>query len=126
MDMKKHGLSIGINRIENVFFVTLKATGTLTHEDYLVITPMLEGALSQVDQPQVSLFLDATELDGWDLHAAWDDLKLGLNHKSEFERVAILGNKHWQEWATKVGSWFIAGEIKYFEDQDDALKWLRY
>jgi hypothetical protein len=126
MDMKKHGLSIGINRIENVFFVTLKATGTLTHEDYLVITPMLEGALSQVDQPQVSLFLDATELDGWDLHAAWDDLKLGLNHKSEFERVAIWGNKGWQEWAAKVGSWFIAGEIKYFEDQDDALKWLRY
>ncbi|WP_352289770.1 hypothetical protein, partial [Psychrobacter sp. GW64-MNA-CIBAN-0177] len=64
MDMKKHGLSIGINRIENVFFVTLKAIGTLTHEDYLVITPMLEGALSQVDQPKVSLFLDATELDG--------------------------------------------------------------
>jgi hypothetical protein len=126
MDMKKHGLSIGINRIENVFFVTLKATGTLTHQDYLVITPMLEGALSQVDQPQVSLFLDATELDGWDLHAAWDDLKLGLNHQSEFERVAIWGNKGWQEWAAKVGSWFIAGEIKYFEDQDDALKWLRY
>ena len=126
MDMKKHGLSIGINRIENVFFVTLKAIGTLTHEDYLVITPMLEGALSQVDQPKVSLFLDATELDGWDLRAAWDDLKLGLKHKSEFERVAILGNKDWQEWAAKIGSWFIAGEIKYFEDEDDALKWLRY
>ncbi|ABI70437.1 MULTISPECIES: SpoIIAA family protein [Shewanella] len=126
MDMKKHGLSIGINRIESVFFVTLKAIGTLTHEDYLVITPMLEGALSQVDQPKVSLFLDATELDGWDLRAAWDDLKLGLKHKSEFERVAILGNKDWQEWAAKIGSWFIAGEIKYFEDEDDALKWLRY
>ncbi|MBB1361239.1 STAS/SEC14 domain-containing protein [Shewanella sp. SR44-4] len=126
MDMKKHGLSIGINRIENVFFVTLKAIGTLTHEDYLVITPMLEGALSQVDQPKVSLFLDATELDGWDLRAAWDDLKLGLKHKSEFERVAILGNRDWQEWAAKVGSWFIAGEIKYFDDEDDALKWLRY
>ncbi|PKH33983.1 STAS/SEC14 domain-containing protein [Shewanella sp. ALD9] len=124
--MKKHGLSIGINRIENVFFVTLKAIGTLTHEDYLVITPMLEGALSQVDQPKVSLFLDATELDGWDLRAAWDDLKLGLKHKSEFERVAILGNRDWQEWAAKVGSWFIAGEIKYFDDEDDALKWLRY
>ncbi|MGI2109424.1 STAS/SEC14 domain-containing protein [Shewanella frigidimarina] len=126
MDMKKHGLSIGINRIESVFFVTLKAIGTLTHEDYLVITPMLEGALSQVDQPKVSLFLDATELDGWDLRAAWDDLKLGLKHKSEFERVAILGNKDWLEWAAKIGSWFIAGEIKYFEDEDDALKWLRY
>ncbi|QDE29998.1 STAS/SEC14 domain-containing protein [Shewanella polaris] len=126
MDIKRHGLSIGINRIENVFFVTLKAVGTLTHEDYLVITPMLEGALNQIAQPKVSLFFDATELDGWDLHAAWDDLKLGLKHKSEFERVAIWGRKNWLDWSAKIGSWFISGEIKYFEDQDEALKWLRY
>ncbi|GGP91838.1 STAS/SEC14 domain-containing protein [Shewanella ulleungensis] len=126
MSIKKHGLSIGINRIENVFFVTLKAVGTLTHEDYLVITPMLEGALSQVEQPKISLLLDATELEGWDLRAAWDDLQLGLKHQSEFERVAIWGNKGWQEWATKMGSWFISGEMRYFEDQNDALKWLRY
>lgn len=45
MDMKKHGLSIGINRIESVFFVTLKAIGTLTHEDYLVITPYARGGI---------------------------------------------------------------------------------
>ncbi|GGP66271.1 STAS/SEC14 domain-containing protein [Shewanella algicola] len=126
MSIKKHGLSIGINRIENVFFVTLKAVGTLTHEDYLVITPMLEGALSQVEQPKISLLLDATELEGWDLRAAWDDLKLGLKHQSEFERVAIWGNKGWYEWAAKMGSWFISGEMKYFEEQSDALKWLRY
>ncbi|GGP48473.1 MULTISPECIES: SpoIIAA family protein [Shewanella] len=126
MSIKKHGLSIGINRIENVFFVTLKAVGTLTHEDYLVITPMLEGALSQVEQPKISLLLDATELEGWDLRAAWDDLKLGLKHQSEFERVAIWGNKGWHEWAAKMGSWFISGEMKYFEEQNDALKWLRY
>ncbi|MGI2171388.1 STAS/SEC14 domain-containing protein [Shewanella sp. MF05960] len=126
MSIKKHGLSIGINRIENVFFVTLKAVGTLTHEDYLVITPMLEGALSQVDQPKISLLLDATELEGWDLRAAWDDLQLGLKHESEFERVAIWGNKTWLDWATKMGSWFMSGEMKYFEDQHDALKWLRY
>lgn len=126
MSIKKHGLSIGINRIENVFFVTLKAVGTLTHEDYLVITPMLEGALSQVEQPKISLLLEATELEGWDLRAAWDDLQLGLKHQSEFERVAIWGNKGWQEWATKMGSWFISGEMRYFEDQNDALKWLRY
>ncbi|WP_418357529.1 MULTISPECIES: SpoIIAA family protein [Shewanella] len=126
MSIKKHGLSIGINRIENAFFVTLKAIGTLTHEDYQIITPMLEGALSQVKQPKVSLFLDATELEGWELRAAWDDLQLGLKHQSEFERIAIWGNKGWQEWAAKMGSWFIAGEMKYFEDQNEALKWLRY
>jgi hypothetical protein len=26
--------------------------------------------------------------------------------------------------AAKIGSWFISGESKYFEDLDDALEWL--
>jgi len=38
--------------------------------------------------------------------------------------VAIFGNKNWQEIAAKVGSWFISGEIKYFDNQDEALAWL--
>jgi hypothetical protein len=26
--------------------------------------------------------------------------------------------------AAKIGSWFISGEMKYFEDEDDAIEWL--
>lgn len=38
--------------------------------------------------------------------------------------IAIYGNKNWQEIAAKVGSWFVSGEIKYFEGYDDALQWI--
>ncbi|MFV0561952.1 hypothetical protein [Malaciobacter mytili] len=39
MQVYKHGLSIGINRIDNEFYLALKAIGKLTHEDYEKITP---------------------------------------------------------------------------------------
>lgn len=124
MSVKRHGLSIGIERADDDFFLSLKAIGKLTHDDYKIITPMIEAALEGVDHPKIKAIFDGTELEGWELRAAWDDFKIGLKHGSEFEKIAIYGNKRWQEIGAKVGSWFVSGEVKYFDNRDDALKWL--
>ena len=97
MSTDRHGLSIGIERSGNNFFLSLKAVGTLTHADYEVIRPLIDSALATVKQPSVDVLVDGTELDGWELRAAWDDFKLGLKHNNEFKKVAIFGNKKWQE-----------------------------
>jgi len=125
MSTIRHGLSIGIERVNDKFFLSFKAIGKLTHDDYQTITPMIESALLGVKQPKIKAIFDASQLDGWELRAAWDDFKLGLKHGSEFEKIAIYGNKRWQEMSAKIGSWFISGEVKYFEDYDEALAWLR-
>ncbi|MCB1737493.1 MAG: STAS/SEC14 domain-containing protein [Gammaproteobacteria bacterium] len=124
MSITRHGLSIGIERAGDEFFLTLKAVGRLTHEDYETITPMIDSALAAVTQPRVKVLIDGTEMDGWEPRAAWDDFKLGLKHGNEFVRVAIHGNKRWQEIAARVGSWFVSGEVRYFDRRDDALAWL--
>ena len=125
MSTTRHGFSIGIERVGNEFFLSLKATGTLTHADYQKITPMIDAALESVSDPKVKVFIDGSELDGWELRAAWDDFKLGLKHGSEFDKIAIFGNKQWQEYAAKIGSWFVSGEVKFFSDDNAALAWLQ-
>ena len=120
----RHGLSIGIERIANKFFLKIQASGKLTHEDYEIITPMLDSALSMVKEPKVKALIDITELEGWELRAAWDDLKLGLKHGNEFEKIAVCGHEKWQKVGVKVGSWFMSGEVKYFEDMRNAIDWL--
>jgi len=122
--VQRHGLSIGIERINDAFFIVLKAVGTLTHEDYEVITPLLDSALGEVTHPKVKALIDGTEMEGWELRAAWDDFKIGLRHGNEFEKIAIYGNKGWQEITAKVGGWFLSGEVRYFEDRAEALAWL--
>jgi hypothetical protein len=124
MKIQRHGLSIGIERINDDFFLTLKATGKLTHDDYKIINPMIDSALEGIKQPKIKALIDVTELEGWELRAAWDDFKLGLKHGSQFVRIAICGNKNWQEMSAKIGSWFMSGEIKYFENENTALEWL--
>ena len=124
MDFQRHGLSIGIDRINDQIFISMRVVGTLTHDDYKRITPMFDAALSTVDDPKAKVLLDMTEFTGWELRAAWDDFKLGLRHGSDFHKIAMVGDKRWQEWAAKIGSWFISGEARYFEDFDAAVTWL--
>lgn len=125
MKHERHGLSMGIERTGHHFFLSFKAQGKLTHEDYQAITPLLDSALTAVGEPKVIAFIDITELTGWEAGAAWDDFKIGLRHGNTFTRIAILGNRKWQEIATKVGGWFMAGEIEYFVNEQDALSWLK-
>lgn len=122
--IETHGLSIGIERCGDNFFLTLKAIGKLTHKDYETISPMLDYALKAVKEPKIRVLIDGIELEGWEPRAAWDDFKLGLKHGNEFEKIAIYGSKKWLEIAAKVGSWFTSGEVKYFESREDAVAWL--
>lgn len=124
MAIDRHGLSVGIERIGKDFFLTLKIIGRLEHNDYETIVPMLESALMAVKDPKINAFIDVTELQGWTARAAWDDLKLGLKHHKEFSKVAVLGSKKWPEFTAKISSWFIAGEAEFFDNSEDAFRWL--
>ena len=117
--------NIGIN-IEpkgEVLNITLKATGKLTHEDYVSLIPMIEMSLKSIPNAKVNMLLDATEFEGWELEAAWDDFKFGMEYKDVFLKIAIVGTKQWQEYAAKMGDWFMHGEVKFFYDLDEAKAW---
>jgi hypothetical protein len=125
MNIQHHELSIRIEKVNTHVFLYIKTVGKLTHDDYQQINPMVNKALKGVSDPKLDVFFDASELKGWEIRALWDDFKFGLEHEKEFEKIAILGNKKWQEYGAKVGSWFVAGDIKYFESSDDAMQWLK-
>lgn len=124
MEIQRHGLSVGIDRIDDKFFITFRVVGKLTHEDFVAITPMITTALTSIEDPKANVLIDASEFEGWALRAAWDDFRLGLKHGADFYKIAIVGDKHWQQWLAKISSWFISGEAKHFDNFADALYWL--
>ena len=126
MTLLNHGISVGIERYgDDDFFVAFKAIGTLTHQDYEVMVPVLEAALAGVKDPDIYALVDVTELEGWELQAAWDDLKLGVKHVRHFERIAIVGKTTLQEVMAKLANWFTPAEVKFFVDKLDAITWLK-
>lgn len=126
MTLLKHGISIGIERYgDDDFFVAFKAIGTLTHQDYERMVPVLESALAGVKDPDIFALVDVTELDGLELQAAWDDIKLGVKHIRHFEKIAIVGKTTLQEVLAKLANWFTPAEVRFFIDNGDAVAWLR-
>jgi len=124
MDYVRHGLSVGMERSNDHYYLYIKVTGKLTHKDYEIIVPVIDSALEGIKDPDIIALIDGSEFEGWELRAAWDDFKLGLKHGKEFKKVAIVGNKKWLQVGSKIGSWLISGKVRQFEDSTEALEWL--
>ena len=122
--MLTHGLRIGLNQIDNLIYLHLEIIGTLTHHDYDVLVPMLDSAIDGAENARIDALVDLRQLEGIELRAMWDDLKLGLKHRKRFERIAVLGNRKWEQVATRVGNWFVSGQLAYFEQETEAKKWI--
>lgn len=102
----------------------MKAVGKLTHSDYEKFVPSFEEFLKGIKEPKVKVLADLSEFTGWELEAAWDDLKFGLSHNNEFAKIAVVTTSKYIEYGVKISNWFTGYEIKQFSDIDSALIWL--
>lgn len=102
-----------------------KISGTVTKADYGVMVPEVEALVEQ--EGSINMLLDMTDFK-WEKVSAWgSDFKFGREFRKKIEKMAIVGDKTWEKWLTKVADPFYAMEAEYFpaEDSDAAWQWLR-
>jgi hypothetical protein len=101
-----------------------KLSGKLHDEDYKTFVPAVDAALKSHDK--VRLLAEFHDFHGWDSHALWDDIKFAANHFTKVERIALVGDKKWEEWMAKVCKQFTAATVRYFDagDLDAAWAWV--
>ena len=122
--IKEHGIGIAIKRSKKRLFIELSMLGKLTHEDYKTFVPMIDKALKEAKGLEVDLLVDMRDFTGWELLAGWDDMKFGLKHRNAFDKMAIVGNKKWEEISVKMMRHLMKGESKFFKKREKALSWL--
>ena len=124
MRVNHHSLTIAIKRKPERYFLSFKAVGKLTLQDYQLITPMLVAALSADKSATLDLLIDITQFEGWTMRAAWNDFLLSIKHCGNFNRVAIFGSSNWQRVLSKAGNWFISGDLRFFDTRMGAVTWI--
>jgi len=122
--VKEHGIGIAIKRTKKRVFIELSMLGKLTHEDYQTFVPMIDKALKKAKGLEVDLLVDMRDFTGWKLLAGWDDMKFGLKHRNAFDKMAIVGNKKWEELSIDMMSHLMKGKSKFFKEREKALSWL--
>lgn len=105
--------------------IGFKLSGKLHDDDYQKFAPTVESFLTA--EGKARLFVLFEDFHGWDLHAAWDDLKFGLKHYSDFDRIAMVGDRRWEKWMAQVCKPFTKAKVRYFDHSqvDAAWQWLQ-
>ena len=104
--------------------LAVHVTRKLVKEDY-------EHFVSEFDRlvrhhGKLRVLFDMTGLQGWTAGAFWEDTKFAMHHFSDIERLAVVGEKKWQEGMATFCKPFTKATLKYFDHTDDtgARKWL--
>ena len=90
-----------------------RMSGKLHDEDYKQFVPLVDDAVAK--EGKVRLLAQFHDFHGWDLHALWDDIKFATTHCTKVERIALVGEKKWQEWMAKVCKPFTMAKVRYFD-----------
>lgn len=104
---------------KNIF--AFRVSGKLTDDDYKSFLPRLDALIQE--HGKLSLLFELDNFKGWDLDAAWDDLKYGREHEGDFERIAVVGEKHWHRWIVELADLLTSTDIRFFDRDDRQLAW---
>lgn len=103
----------------------LQISGELHHKDYQTrITPKVDALVNAYEKCRI--YIEVSHFHGWDFEAAMDDLKLGVRHRHDLERIAIVGDQKWEAWIVRMFSVMMDGEVKFFltKDKRAAKEWI--
>jgi hypothetical protein len=94
--------------------VALAAQGVVTRSDYqTVLIPQVEKALKQ--HPKVRFYYElGAGFSGIEAGAMWEDLKIGVEHFTRWERIAVVTDVDWIRHAMNAFRLLMPGEIRVF------------
>jgi hypothetical protein len=118
-------MSIHINEENGGNILIVHVTGKLTKGDYEVFVPEFERLLGQ--HGKLRVLFDMTGFHGWEAGAIWEDIKFDVKHFADIERLAMVGEKKWQEGMATFCRPFTKARIRYFDHAafPEALDWLK-
>ena len=92
--------------------------------DYEHFVPEFERLVRQ--HGKLRVLFDMTGFHGWDAGALWEDIKFDIKHFADIERLAMVGDKKWQQGMATFCKPFTKATIRYFDHTDaaEARKWL--
>jgi hypothetical protein len=104
--------------------LTVHISGKLTKADYEHFVPEFERLFRL--HGRLRVLFDMTAFHGWDAGALWEDIKFDVKHFSDIERLAMVGDKKWQQGMATFCKPFTKATVQYFDHTHaaEARKWL--
>ena len=117
-------MAIKLNEKSGGKVLEVQASGKLTQGDYQHFAPACERLIKQ--HGKIRVLFEMADFHGWELPALWDEIKFDVKHFSDIERLAMVGDKKWEEGMSLFCAAFTSAKIQYFDASamDAARKWI--
>lgn len=104
--------------------LNVRVSGKLTKEDYEQFVPEFENLIERHGKIRVLFHME--DFHGWDVAALWEDIKVDFKHYNDIERIAMVGDKAWEEGMSFFCKPFTTAELRYFghHEVDRAREWI--
>jgi hypothetical protein len=72
------------------------------------------------------LYFEMSDFNGWEVATFVENAVFDIIHGRQYGKVAMVGDKPWQEWAAKLASPVKKEGIRYFNlsEKENALRWI--
>jgi hypothetical protein len=100
--------------------------GHVTRADYeTVLIPAVEKALRQPGKLRL-YYQIGPDFKGIGVGAMWDDFKVGMEHLSRWERIAVVTDVDWIRYTIRAFSFLMPGVAKILglNERAEAQKWI--
>jgi hypothetical protein len=117
-------MPIRLNEENGGKILVVHVSGKLTKADYDDFVPEVDRLIRQ--RGKLRILFDMAGFHGWELGAAWEDFKFGIEHFADIERLALVGEKRWQEGMATFCKPFTKAEVRFFDHTAsvEARNWL--
>ena len=106
--------------------VAVSGKGRITKSDYdTVLIPAVEVALKLHEKVRLYYELEP-DFDGYEAAAAWEDFKVGMEHLTRWERVALVTDVEWIKYAMQIFCFMMPGNMRIFpiSEAEKARSWI--
>jgi hypothetical protein len=96
--------------------VTLVFQDKLKTEDFEYFVPQADKIMESRDK--IRMLIQLKDFKGWSASALWEETKFGVRHFSDIDRLAIVGEKQWEETMAGFIAPFTGAEVRYYDMMD--------
>ncbi len=99
--------------------ISAKISGKISKDEVEKIHLRIHDILKENDK--VDFYFELEDFKGYTLKGFWEDIKVDSAHISDYGKMAVVGEKKWQEWTAEATDFFTSTEVKYFDLKDKEL-----
>ena len=105
--------------------VGFKVTGRFTGGQMKALADRVDAVVAEAGP--VRLLVELKDFRGIEVDVLWEKAKFAFAHLRDIERMAVVGDRAWEEWWVKIGGTLAPAETRYFDhdDIDAAWDWLK-